>query len=64
MEEVDVKMSLDWCGYPRRSAYWWDHKRTRPRIPSPPSNEELMKAWEAVRGTVDVSKDESKPDAR
>jgi hypothetical protein len=54
MEEVDVKVTLDWCGYPRGGAYWWNHKRRRPRIPPFPGSDELVKAWEAVRGTVDV----------
>ena len=47
-------MTLDWCGYPSRGAYWWNDKRRRPRIPPFPGSDELLKAWETARGTVDV----------
>ena len=54
MEEVDVKVTLDWCGYPSSGGYWWNDKRRRRRIPPSPSSDELLKALEAVRGTVEV----------
>ena len=62
MEEV--KVSLDWCGYPARGAYWWDNKRTRPKIPPLPGYEELVKAWAAVRGTVDIPSELSPSEAQ
>jgi len=51
MEEVDVKVTL----YPSSSgAYWWNDKRRRRRAPPSPSADELLKALEAVRGSVEV----------
>ena len=44
----------DWCGYPTRSAYWWDHKRERPRIPPGQKWDDVRKAWASVRDTVEI----------
>ena len=44
----------DWCGYPTRGAYWWDHKRERPVIPPGPNWDDVRKAWASVRDTVEI----------
>ena len=52
----------DWCGYPTRSAYWWDHKRERPKIPRDPIWGDVRKAWASVRDTVEIPPEPAEAD--
>ena len=52
-----------WFGFPTSSPYWWDNKREEPKVYPLPTNTELLAAWDAVRGTVDVPKGLSVADA-
>ena len=48
------KAVQDWFGYPTRSAYWWDHKRERPKVPGDPIWDDVRKAWASVRDAVEI----------
>ena len=53
----NIETVAEWRGFPTRSAYWWDNKRTQPRTPPRLTDEEFLAAWGSVRGTVDVLPD-------
>ena len=53
----------DWCGYPTRSAYWWDHKRERPKIPPGQKWDDVRKAWASVRDAVEIPPEPSPAEA-